>query len=920
MVSAAVLTMRPVMFGMMDPSAANTLVASVTILLAGTVVAKAVVEGGFVLPPACVTAPLGFLLFLGLLQTVFATHVWPAELEFFAWVTHALVLLAVYALVARHTVDEADRTAPEEREALGRGVVAAVLATGAMVALFGVYQRYAILPTLTEEAAKSAVGRAILANPFGAMRMRTSEVFGPFVGTSNAMAAYLALLLPLALGLGAAAHRAGRKAAAVAGWAAAGLLAYCLFLTGSRGGGVAAAAGVSAAAVFYWREPIWRRLDATLPSDRKKRILVIVAAALLVTALVASAFVYLTHHSLSMRVRAGYWRTALSMIADRPLGVGLRNFGDHYALYKTPAAWEVREAHNVFLSLAAEAGIAAVVALVLLILGFLRVASHADPSEAGPGGAPPARRGGSREEREAVPEVATTGNLRALGLVGGFTALLICVVSGPWLNAGLPGIDTLGGKLMTAVLLAVWGAVFWLASSVDVRSSVLRAGIVGGVAAIFVHGLVDFTFRIRGIVFTVAALGAVALAISRAEPLQVRLRGWRGFARSTAVAFSLAFVLWRGVSRPMKLAWQSENAKTHGEWSARLDLLRYSVNAAASGARVDRGAIRKVLSGIRDPILSAAADELRVVVESGTDAAIKKTVRDFSQELDGLSADSLRKAWQFLEKCVDEEPGDERVVTRFAALGRKLRRRRVVRTSGGPNRPGNVGVETDRAVKEALERLAELSPARFAPRKMLGDLLARQGHLAEAAAALEKAASLYPEKPELWLHAGDARAFTDPGKSVRAYARALDANRLAEDERTMLYTHYWRSTPRRPHSHEFPQRLAEIDARLGRTPEVAFRRALMYAEIGGFAGAVAQADRAIELSTGDVQLELFRAIFLDMEAARARTGEARRAAEAAWQKLSALQADAPGGKRIADYTLRLVRSRRGAIRKAAAGR
>ena len=136
----------------------------------------------------------------------------------------------------------------------------------------------------------------------------------------------------------------------------------------------------------------------------------------------------------------------------------------------------------------------------------------------------------------------------------------------------------------------------------------------------------------------------------------------------------------------------------------------------------------------------------------------------------------------------------------------------------------------------------------------------------------------------------------------------------------MLYTHYWRSTPRRPHSHEFPQRLAEIDARLGRTPEVAFRRALMYAEIGGFAGAVAQADRAIELSTGDVQLELFRAIFLDMEAARARTGEARRAAEAAWQKLSALQADAPGGKRIADYTLRLVRSRRGAIRKAAAGR
>jgi tetratricopeptide (TPR) repeat protein len=313
-----------------------------------------------------------------------------------------------------------------------------------------------------------------------------------------------------------------------------------------------------------------------------------------------------------------------------------------------------------------------------------------------------------------------------------------------------------------------------------------------------------------------------------------------------------------------------------------------------------------VLSGITDPILSAAADELRVVVESGTDAAIKKTARDFARQLDGLSADSLHKAWRSLENCVDEEPGDERVVIRFAALGEKLRRR-------------DAGVETDRAVKDALERLAELSPARFAPRKRLGDLLARQGHLTEAAAAFEKAASLYPEKPELWLHAGDARAFTDPGKSVRAYARALEANRLAEDERTMLYSHYWWSTPGRPPSSEFPQRLAEIDARLGPTPEVAFRRALMYAEIGGFADAVAQMDRAVGLSPGDVQLELFRAVFLDMEAARANSGEARRAAEAAWQKLPSLQAAAPGGKRIADYTLNRVRSRRDAIRKAAVG-
>ncbi len=94
----------------------------------------------------------------------------------------------------------------------------------------------------------------------------------------------------------------------------------------------------------------------------------------------------------------------------------------------------------------------------------------------------------------------------------------------------------------------------------------------------------------------------------------------------------------------------------------------------------------------------------------------------------------------------------------------------------------------------------------------------------------------------------------------------------------------------------------------------------MYAEIGGFADAVAQADRAIELRPGDVQLELFRAIFLDMEAARARTGEAIRAAEEAWQKLSALQAAASSEKRIPDYTLRLVRSRRDAIRRAATGR
>jgi hypothetical protein len=165
---------------------------------------------------------------------------------------------------------------------------------------------------------------------------------------------------------------------------AAGL--YLLPSTGSKGGAVLgfAAVGAIAAGTLLWRGVYaWRRA-------------LVVAGVVALAAGAAGVVGYgLTRDALpskSLLFRWQYWTGAAPMIRGEPLwGVGLNNFGDYYMAFKRPSAPEdVKDPHNFFVRLAAEAGLpAAGLALALMALhlhGAFR--SRRTPAEAVPAGEP----------------------------------------------------------------------------------------------------------------------------------------------------------------------------------------------------------------------------------------------------------------------------------------------------------------------------------------------------------------------------------------------------------------------------------------------------------------------------------------------------------------------------------------------------
>ncbi len=182
----------------------------------------------------------------------------------------------------------------------------------------------------------------------------------------NWAASLLAPLLPLAIHWSLEAFRDRRWGAAPI----APLLAAGLFATRSRGGIAAAAIGSLAMAGAR----VWPRL-----SVRARRA---VLAAALLGACVAGASVWAAGHRIpGMEGRTFLWRTAARIAAEHPwTGVGLRGFAPAYpgaaaeVLSGVPGTrlplGIVGGAHNVFLQLAAEAGIP-------VALGFLGLTGFA---------------------------------------------------------------------------------------------------------------------------------------------------------------------------------------------------------------------------------------------------------------------------------------------------------------------------------------------------------------------------------------------------------------------------------------------------------------------------------------------------------------------------------------------------------------
>jgi O-antigen ligase len=260
----------------------------------------------------------------------------------------------------------------------GHGILAALLATGVMLAVYAAYQYVVEIPAnaaLTPaqlEAQMIQEGISSSPDEFASSQLmeRAQSLLGTF-GHPNSFAGYLALLLPVALGWALAGWRAG-------GWtwqtellaACAALICLALCLTKSRGAIIAALFVAAVAAVWLGRR---------LLTFRRMRALVgLVALSLAIGGL---TYAWLSETTVgkaapraSVALRIGYWKATWKMIGEQPwLGVGPGNFGRHYPAFMSESDYEeVQNPHNFLLELWATCGFLGMAALLVALGVFLR--------------------------------------------------------------------------------------------------------------------------------------------------------------------------------------------------------------------------------------------------------------------------------------------------------------------------------------------------------------------------------------------------------------------------------------------------------------------------------------------------------------------------------------------------------------------
>jgi len=251
-----------------------------------------------------------------------------------------------------------------------RAVVAVMIALGAALSVYGLYQYAVDLPQLRRDYARDPEGKlqaeglwwepGSVARVQFEERLKRREPFAP-CALPHSLAGYLAPWLVMAIGLAALGR--WRNTTGILLITAVG--AACLLLTKSRSALVATAVGlglVALARLGQHRSIGWR-----WPA---------VGAAILLTAVVGAVATggldaeVLTEAGKSLGYRLQYWQSTLAMIQDRPwLGCGPGQFQSAYPAYKLPQASEdIADPHNFLLEVWATAGTPAAVAL-LAVLG-----------------------------------------------------------------------------------------------------------------------------------------------------------------------------------------------------------------------------------------------------------------------------------------------------------------------------------------------------------------------------------------------------------------------------------------------------------------------------------------------------------------------------------------------------------------------
>jgi tetratricopeptide (TPR) repeat protein len=881
---AAMLVLRTMLTGFSEPSVANFMLIALCALLSVVVATWAALKKSLVLPQVWVVVPLGALLVFGAISAAGAHHQRPAELQLMNWVTNALFFLMVFSLCA----------APGERgRAARRVIVAAVVASAVVMALYGIYQRFQVMPTLLEKMKQDPEGRELLKIPGAVGRVQSAEVFATFV-TPNAYAGYLALLLPAALGAAAWGLRSKQKQMIGAAGAAAAVVCVALLFTGSPGGWVSAAAGVTVLALILRGRPAFGAIERKLGSRRAAVIAISSTAAV---AVLVSAAVFLSTDS--MRVRLQYWIAALRMFVDNPLGVGLGNFGDYVPQYRTPAGWETREVHNVYLGLLVEAGPMAAAAFAVLVYGAIRALKRT-----------PLPLASDADLRGEEPDGVVTGHTGLLALSGGLSAMFAAYAVGAVTPDGMhserivelfagalrPG--TVAGALTHMAFLPIWGGIFVLLYKKGVDSAEVRSGLIAGLAALLVHGLVEFDFQIKTTMLTACALGAVVLS---SAPWRIPLHGVKRPLPALLLAVILVPLVARGSLRGWRLWELSEFAESELQRAELLETAAADLSAQTVSGNYD--AIEPILMAVDEVELRVAIADIRDSISMGQYGRLKRDASAFGVAARREARTGLRRAWERLSEYLEIEPGDDSKVMLLVRVAKMLEIRAI-------------DVKTRDTVERAIRLLTVRAPDAFTSWMALGHFHAQQGHLTQAAASFRKAADRYPLNSRIWLRLGDTAVFFDDAKALEAYGKALETNRTNEDENTSLFAWLWEAAPVRPTSADL---MAKLDAQAESVPTL-FRRGLLYWQIGGFQEAAAQFAKALAIQPGDPQLSAFSALFLDMNSTVKRTQEAADASAEAWRVFETAQQTASPDRRLPMRMVALFAARRPALRAVVGGK
>jgi O-antigen ligase len=300
----------------------------------------------------------------------------------------------------------------------------------------------------TERLACTAAGTAIVVSLAGMWQAFTGiglrrawRDYDPFItrinatfSDPNALAAFLAVMVPLTLALAGGARDSRRRGVWMAG---AAVCLVTLLTTAGRIGSGAALVGVGVLAIGAWRLD----LDLADPSRFVRThfralvrlaTVVIVCAVLLLAALGTAldarhesqrSYVDTWLYTLNLRRplnetakgRIAIWKTAIAMIEDRPVfGVGAgriyRVFQNYSQSVPDAPKGVALSAHNTFLNIGAELGLVGLAAW----LGLLASVAWA----------------GARQLRSSARESEAADTWLRLGLLAGFSALVVTMTTG----------------------------------------------------------------------------------------------------------------------------------------------------------------------------------------------------------------------------------------------------------------------------------------------------------------------------------------------------------------------------------------------------------------------------------------------------------------------------------------------------------